>query len=314
MKLGFIFPGQGSQYPGMGKDLYEGYDCVKKMYEIASKVCNKDIAKLTFSSSEEELGNTKNTQIAILVMSLAILQILKEEKIEADIMAGLSLGEYTALIHSEILELEEGIALVQKRGNLMQELVPEGNWKMAAIIGLSDEIVEEICKKVQEEGIGFIKPVNYNCPLQVVVSGDATAVEIAMEYAKEKGAKRAMELKTSGPFHTEKLEEASRKLREELEKSNIHKTNKIVIKNTDASPYQEEDSIKDILANHITHPVYFGKSIQKMIDLGVDTFIEIGPGKVLSGFVKRVSKEVNVFHIEDKESLTETIQAIINLK
>lgn len=277
MKIAFLFPGQGAQYAGMGKDLYENYEEVKAVYDRASEILNVDVKKLSFEGGEEELNQTKNTQIAILTMSLGILEVLKKHNIEAEVSAGLSLGEYAALIYSGFISFEDGIKIVRKRGELMQENVPEGEWKMAGILGLEDKEVEEICKSVSE---GFVIPANYNCPGQVVISGEAKGVEVAMELAKEKGARKVMPLKTSGPFHTEKLETASTKLRDELEKIDIkYNDNKKVIKNIDALEYNEKDNIKEILAKHVMSPVRFKESIQKMLNLGVDTFIEVGPRK-----------------------------------
>ena len=193
----------------------------------------------------------------------------------------------------------------------MQNLAPEGNWAMAAIIGLEDEKVEEACTKVNN---GFVKAVNYNCPGQVVVSGEKEAVLQAMEYAKELGARKAIELKTSGPFHTEKLKDASVELRKELEKINFKDFEISVIKNLNGMAYTKEDNMVEILSNHVISPVKFGKSIETMINMGVDTFIEIGPGKTLSGFVKKVcnqmEKEVNVFNIENLENLESTLEAM----
>ena len=192
MKTAFLFPGQGSQYVGMGKDLYEKYEEVKKVYDDVQKILNIDIKKLSFEGPEEELNQTKNTQIAILTMSLAILEVLKANEISPDILAGLSLGEYSALIYSNVFSFEDGIKIVKKRGELMQENVPKGNWKMAAIIGLEDEKVEEICKKVNS---GFVVPANYNCPGQVAISGEAEAVLEAMQIAKDTRSKKSVRTK-----------------------------------------------------------------------------------------------------------------------
>ena len=278
MKIGFLFPGQGAQSVGMGKDLYDEYKEVKDIYIKASSLLGIDIAKLTFDSDEETLCETKNTQISILVMSLAILEVLKKNNIKAEMVAGLSLGEYSALIYSNMISFEDGIKIVRKRGELMQNLVPEGNWAMAAIIGLEDEKVEEACKEAQK--IGFVVPANYNCPKQIAISGEKEAVSEAMKIAKEKGAKLVRELKTGGPFHTEKLKKASEELKKELEKINVKNIGKIpVVKNIDAKIYVEEDNIKQILANHIISPVRFKESIQTMIDNGIDTFVEVGPRK-----------------------------------
>lgn len=285
MKIAFIFPGQGSQYVGMGKDLYENYEEVKKIYEKANEVLGIDIKEISFEGPEEELNQTKNTQIAILMMSLGILEVLKNKNINADISAGLSLGEYTSLIYSNYLSFENGIKIVRKRGELMQENVPEGEWQMAGIIGLEDEKVEEICKSIKS---GFVIPANYNCPGQVVISGEKEAVEEVVEKAKEEGAKKVVPLKTSGPFHTEKLETASKKLKEELEKIEIkYNPEKTVIKNIDGKVYKENDDIKEILSKHVMSPVRFKNSIEEMINMGVDTFIEIGPRKNIIRLCKK---------------------------
>ena len=305
MKLGFVFPGQGSQFVGMGKDYYEKYECVKEVYNKASRILGFDIAKLSFEGPEEELNQTKNTQMAILVMSLAIVELLKQNNIQANISAGLSLGEYSALIYSNILNFEDGIKIVQKRGTYMQEYLPEGNWSMAAILGLDDNTIEETCKKVTK---GFVVPANYNCQGQVAISGEKEAVEQAMDLLKQAGAKRAIELKTSGPFHTSKLKEASDKLYEALQQIQINKiTDKKVIKNIDATEYTNNDDIKKILADHVTNPVKFKKSIENMINQGVDTIIEIGPGKVLSGFVKKTNKDIKVFNTNNVEAFEQIL-------
>ncbi len=304
MKIGFLFPGQGAQFVGMCKDYYDKYNCVKDIYNKASDVLGFDIAKMTFEGTEEELCKTKNTQIAILVMSLAIADLLKQNGIEANISAGLSLGEYSALIYSNIIGFEDGLKVVQKRGTYMQENLPEGNWSMAAIIGLDDKTIEDTCKKATK---GFVVPANYNCQGQVAISGEKEAVAEAMELLKEAGAKRAIELKTSGPFHTIKLQEASNKLYEALQDVKINKiSEKTVLKNIDAKAYTNEDDIKRILANHVINPVQFKSIIENMIADGVDTIIEIGPGKVLSGFVKKTNKDVAIYNtntVEDFEKI-----------
>lgn len=308
MKLGFVFPGQGSQFVGMGKDYYEKYECVREVYNKANQILGFDIAKLSFEGPEEDLNQTKNTQMAILVMSLAIVELLKQNNIQANISAGLSLGEYSALIYSNIINFEDGIKIVQKRGTYMQEYLPEGNWSMAAILGLDDNIIEDVCKQVTK---GFVVPANYNCQGQVAISGEKEAVLQAMELLKEAGAKRTIELKTSGPFHTSKLQEASDKLYEALQEIQINKiADKKVIKNIDATEYTDNDDIKRILANHVINPVKFKKSIENMIDQGVDTIIEIGPGKVLSGFVKKTNKDIQVFNTNNIEAFEQILSEL----
>ena len=309
MKIGFLFPGQGAQSIGMGKDLYENYQEVRDIYENVHKITGVDIKKITFDGTEQELSKTQNTQIAVLTMSLAILKLLEKKEINAEISAGLSLGEYTALIYSKCISFEDGVELVKKRGEYMQNLLPEGDWAMAAILGLEDEKVEEVCKKVVD---GFVVPVNYNTQGQVVISGEKTAVEQAEIIAKEMGAKKVRILKTSGPFHTKKLIEASNALRKDLEKININKFKTKVVKNINGDIYKDEENIKAILAEHMISPVKFSKCLETMLKMGIDTFIEIGPGKTLSGFVKRMKteKEIKIYNICDVKSLENTLKEI----
>lgn len=309
MKIGFLFPGQGAQSIGMGKDLYENYQEVRDIYENVHKITGVDIKKITFDGTEQELSKTQNTQIAVLTNSLAILKLLEKKGINAEISAGLSLGEYTALIYSKCISFEDGVELVKKRGEYMQNLLPEGDWAMAAILGLEDEKVEEVCKKVVD---GFVVPVNYNTQGQVVISGEKTAVEQAEIIAKEMGARKVRILKTSGPFHTKKLIEASNALRKDLEKININKFKTKVVKNINGDIYKDEENIKDILAEHMISPVKFSKCLETMLKMGIDTFVEIGPGKTLSGFVKRIKteKEIKIYNICDVKSLENTLKEI----
>lgn len=312
MKIGFLFPGQGAQVIGMGKDLYEKYEEVRKIYDKVQKITGIDIKKISFEGPDELLNETQYTQIAILTESLAILEILKKNRINAEMSTGLSLGEYTALIEDGVISFDDGVKLVEKRGKIMQNLTPNGNWKMAAIMGLDEEKVEDICKKVKS---GFVVPANYNTIGQIVISGEEKAILKAEELAKEAGAKKVSILKTSGPFHTSKLEKCSEALKEELQQININKQNSKVVKNIDGEMYKVTDNIVDILSKHIMNPVRFTKCLQTMYNNGINTFIEIGPGKTLSGFVKRMRFEgpVKIMNISNCNELEKVIDELTEL-
>ena len=288
MKRAFLFPGQGAQVVGMGKDFYEKYEEARNVFDRASSISGIDVKKLCFEGPEEELNKTENTQIAILVTSLAILEVLKSKGITAKISCGLSLGEYTALIYSNIISFEDGINLIKKRGYYMGTLIPDEEFEMAAVIGLSSEKIEEICDEEKRQG-KFVVPANYNCSSQTVISGIKEAVENVMEKLKQAGAKRLIPLKTSGPFHTEKLIEAKNAYEKELEniKFNIEEDGVKVIKNIDGTFYNKNDNIKQILSKHIISSVRFDKAIKLMQEENVDEYIEIGPRKNINRFCKK---------------------------
>ena len=300
MRIGLLFPGQGSQCLGMGKDIYDDYETYRNVVKQVNEYTGLNLEEITYNSSEEILNQTKNTQIAILTMSLGILEILKENKVNAEASLGLSLGEYGALIFGQILSLEDGTKIVKRRGEIMQDLCPEGDWAMAAVLGLDKEAVNAACNEVKT---GFIAAANYNCPGQIVISGERKALEEVSEILKEKGAKRVIELNTAGPFHTKMLEKASLKLREELENVEVKNSKYTVIKNIDGKQYDNETDVRDVLSKHITSPVRFEDGIKEMIDMGIDTFVEIGPGKTLTGFVKKIDRFAKVININSSESL-----------
>lgn len=309
MKIGFLFPGQGSQVTGMGKDLYEKYDEIKNIYDKANELTGIDIADISFNNPDNKLNETKYTQICILTMCLGILEILKKNNIDAEISAGLSLGEYTALAYSNLLNKEDAIKIIEKRGTFMQDFAPSGDWSMAAVLGLENEKVEQACKEITE---GFVVPVNFNCTGQVVISGETEAVTKAGEIAKELGAKKVRVLNTAGPFHTEKLSKSASLLKKELDKIDFGEFTSKVIKNIDGEFYTESDNYAEILEKHIISPVRFSKTLELMLNNGIDTFVEIGPGKTLSGFVRRMNtdKEINILNINDVDTLEKTINFV----
>ena len=325
MKIAFLFPGQGTQKVGMGKDLYQKYEEVREIYIKASEVTGIDIATLCFNGIRqnytykeyqeiqdigEDLIQTENTQIAIATMSLSILEILKKKNIKADIAVGLSLGEYPALIYGGQLTFDDGLKLLKQRGYLMQNRLPKGNYSMLAIIGMESSKIEEICENLNKQGF-FIVPANYNYSGQTVISGDKDAIEKVGIILKENGAKKIMELKTSGPFHTKALENAKNEYIKELDKITFKEGNVNVIKNIDGTFYNNKDDVREILANHIVNSVRFDKAIKLMEEEKIDTFIEIGPGKTLTGFIKKELKDANAINIYDVETLE---KAIANLK
>lgn len=302
MKRVFLFPGQGAQSVGMGKDIYDKYEEARKIYDKASEISGMDIKKICFEGPEEELMKTENTQIAILTTSLAILEVLRSHNIEAQIATGLSLGEYTALMYSGVISFEDGIKLIKKRGYYMQHLLPNENFEMAAVIGLDSSKIEEVCKQIEKTG-KFIVPANYNCKIQTVISGEESAINEATAKLKELGAKRVIPLKTSGPFHTKKLEKAKEEYSKELDKITFNKGNVKVIKNIDGNYYSENENFKQILAEHIVNPVRFDKTIELMKNENVDEYVEIGPGKALTGFVRKDIKEAKTYNINNLETL-----------
>ena len=304
MKIAFMFPGQGAQTVGMGKDLYDKYEEIREVYKKASEISGKDIAELTFNSTMEELSKTENTQLAIATMSLGILKVLENNGINPEITVGLSLGEYPALISGGYLSFEDGITLLKHRGYLMGNKVEPGNYSMAAIIGLDSKIIEEVCSEIAAKGI-FISPANYNYSGQTVISGEEEAINLAIEALKEKGAKRTLKLATGGPFHTTKLNEAKELYTEKLKevKFNTQAPKAKVIKNLDGTFYNENDDMVDVLSRHIVSSVRFDKAIKTMQDYGIDTYVEIGPGKTLTGFVRKENKEANVVNINSVEIL-----------
>ncbi|MFM0578923.1 ACP S-malonyltransferase [Streptococcus suis] len=297
-KTAFLFAGQGAQTVGMARDLYEYYPIVRETFDRASQILGYDIRDL-IDNQEDKLHQTRYTQPAILTTSVAIFRLLEEEGIQPDMVAGLSLGEYSALVASGALAFEDAIALIAKRGEYMETAAPAGTGKMVAVLNADVNLIEEICSSVTS---GIVSPANYNTPAQIVIGGEVAAVDEAVELLKEAGVKRMIPLNVSGPFHTALLRPASEQLAQALEEVEFADFQVELVGNTEAKVMKKED-IKSLLTRQVMEPVRFYESIATMQEAGVTNFIEIGPGKVLSGFVKKIDKTAHVVAIEDIERL-----------
>lgn len=297
-KTAFLFAGQGAQKLGMAKDLYEAYPVVKETFDKASQVLGYDLRQL-IDEDEEKLNQTRYTQPAILTTSVAIYRLLEEKGIKPDMVAGLSLGEYSALVASGALDFETAVALVAKRGELMETAAPAGSGKMVAVMNAEVSVIEEACQKASQYGV--VSPANYNTPAQIVIGGETAAVDAAVELLKEAGVKRLIELKVSGPFHTALLKPASEKLSAVLQEVSFRSFDLPLVGNTEAT-VMEADEVKSLLARQVMEPVKFYESIASLQKLGATEFIEIGPGKVLSGFMKKIDKSASVQNVEDEAS------------
>lgn len=308
-KIAFLFPGQGSQKIGMGKDLFDQEAVSKAVFEEADKTLGFDLSSMIFEGDAEELTLTYNAQPALLTTSIAILKKFEESGIKADYAAGHSLGEYTALVAAGALSFQDAVYAVRKRGELMNEAVPAGEGAMAAILGLDQAALLEVTKEVTESG-HLVELANLNCPGQIVISGTAKGVELASEKAKEKGAKRAIALEVSGPFHSALMKPAAEKFTDVLSKLDITDAKTPVISNVTADIVTSRDAIETKLIEQLYSPVRFEESVERLVALGVTMFIEIGPGKVLSGLVKKVNRRLTTISVSDQETIEAAIQTL----
>jgi [acyl-carrier-protein] S-malonyltransferase len=310
VKIAFVFPGQGSQKIGMGKDLSEGFQEVKDLYAEAGEVLGYSVAALSFNGPEAELNQTMRTQPCLLAASVAALKALEISGVRPEAGAGHSLGEYTALVAAGVLSFRDALRVTEMRGRLMQEAVPEGKGLMAAVLGLERDKIKEICGSVKS---GYVAPANFNCPGQIVISGEKEAVEEAMKLADEAGARRVVPLAVSVPSHCNLMEDTSSKLSEFLFLGDGIKMNEPqipMVSNADALFLTMVDGIKAALVRQLKGPVYWEDSIMAMHKEGFDTFIEVGPGKVLSGLIKRITRDIRIFNVEDRESLSKTLEGL----
>jgi [acyl-carrier-protein] S-malonyltransferase len=307
-KIAFVFPGQASQYPGMGKELAEKYPAARAVFDEADKALGFSISQMCFAGTEEELKQTANTQPAILTCSVAVYRVLAEKGITPDFVAGHSLGEYSALVAAGALKFSDAVQLLRKRGQYMQEAVPAGQGAMAAIMGLSPAVVVDACKRAAKGEV--CSPANLNSPEQTVISGHASAVKRGVEIASQSGAKRAVILAVSAPFHCALMMPAQERLEKDLRSTQFSNLQMPLVTNVDADTITTDAEAREALIRQVTMPVRWEESMRLLIDEGVDTFVEVGPGRVLVGLLRQIERSVGALNVEDEKSLSTTIDKI----
>ena len=307
-KVGFVFSGQGSQYVGMGKDLSENFEICKNIFSQADEALGYSVSSLCFDGPKEELDRTENTQPAVLTVSIAACEALKSRGITPSAVAGLSLGEYSALVAAGVVNFADAVKFVKKRGFMMQNSVPAGKGKMAAVLGLDPEKLKAVCSDASSKGI--VECANFNCPGQIVIGGEAEAVDLACEKAKEAGAKRVVPLAVSVPSHTSVMRDVSAKLAVELAGIEFQDPALKFLSNVKGGYAGSAHEIKGLLADQVMKPVLWQNIIEQMISDGITTIIEVGPGKILSGFNRQINREIKSLNVEDVKSLEETINKL----
>ena len=307
-KLAFLFPGQASQYPGMGRELAANHPAARSVFDEADRALGFSVSELCFSGSEDALKLTANTQPAILTVSVAAYRVLAENGVQPAFVAGHSLGEFSALVAAGGLEFTDAVRLVRRRGEYMQSAVPEGVGAMAAILGLAPAQVAGICRQAADGQV--VAPANLNSPEQTVISGHAEAVKRAVELASAGGAKRAVMLPVSAPFHSSLMQPAAVRLEVDLRTTAFHTLRVPLVNNADAELITSGDEAREGLIRQVTLPVRWEESIRELIDQGVNTFVEVGPGRVLTGLLRQIDRSIHVFNVEDEKSLRSTLERL----
>ena len=309
MKTAFVFPGQGAQYAGMGREVSEKFSVARRVFDEADRSLEFALSRLCFEGPEEELKLTENTQPAILATSIALFRILEDKGIRPDFVAGHSLGEYSALVAAGALKLGDAAPLVRRRGRYMQEAVPVGEGAMAALLGLDLRAVQTVCERAALGQV--VSPANLNCPGQIVIAGNRGAVERAVGIAKEAGAKRAILLQVSAPFHCALLKPAEDRLAVDLSKISFSDLNCSLVTNVDAEPIRTGEEARSALKRQVSRPVRWEESVRRLLDEGVRTFVEVGPGRVLLGLIKSIDKSVTMLNVEDEKSVENTFNGLL---